>query len=180
MKSAKQTAGWLRADGVGIFLSEENHLILETVNNLPKDLQNTYVAFGQGVAGTVAVTRRSLYLENYSRDWTGADDFSMAKTSFGSVICVPLLYGGEIIGVLFVVSGKQGRLLGQQDVHLTELLAAQAAVAIAHGRLFSKERSLREQLEAVLTSTNNPVIAIDRRMKLIFANPIAEELFHLA
>lgn len=177
---ARQAAGWLRADGTGIFLSEGKYLTLATVYNLPAELQNTYVSFGQGVAGTVATTRQSLYLENYARDWTSSDDFGMARSSFGSVICVPLSYGEDIIGALFVVSGKQGRLFNQQDVRLTELIAAQAAVAIAHGRLFSKERALRGQLEAVLTSTENPVIAVDRKLHVIFANPVAESLFRLA
>jgi signal transduction histidine kinase len=69
---------------------------------------------------------------------------------------------------------------------MLELLGAQAAVAIVHNRLFKEQATLtqqveiaRSQLEAVLDSTENPVLAVDRRFNLIFANPAAEDLFSL-
>lgn len=183
---ATQAAGWINADGVGIFLEKDSTLELAAVYNLPHQLLNTQAEIGQGVAGTVAQTQRSIYLENYSRDWSSTDDFPLARQTFGSVICVPLVYGSHIIGVLMVVAGRQRQLFSQDDVYLLELLGAQAAVAIAHSRLFSEQMALTDkleqahsQLETVLTSTENPVIAVDRSFNLIFANPAARKLFKL-
>lgn len=183
---ATQAAGWINADGVGIFLEKDNTLELAAVYNLPLQLLNTRAEIGQGVAGTVAQTQRSIYLENYARDWSSTDDFPLARQTFGSVICVPLVYGSRIIGVLIVVAGKQRQLFSQEDVYLLELLGAQAAVAIAHSRLFSEQLALTDkleqahsQLETVLISTENPVIAVDRSFNLIFANPAARKLFKL-
>ncbi len=177
---AIQAAGWLSADGVSIFLAREESLELVNVYHMPEALMNSHVDYGQGVAGTVALTQTPIFLENYDRDWTGQDEFLMARQSFGSMICVPLIYGGEIIGVLSVISGKHGRLFNQQDVHLLKLVSAQAAVAIAHGRLFAEQRSLAEQLETVLISTENPVIAVNRNLSLIFTNPAANSLFGIS
>lgn len=176
---AVQAAGWLEADGVGIFLANEKHLDLANVYQLPPELLHSRIEYGQGVAGTVAVIQETIHLENYTRDWTDNDEFASISSSFGSMICVPLLYGGEIIGVLSVVSGRQGRLFNTQDVRLLELLAAQAAVAIAHSKLYADQKSLAEQLHTVLTSTENPVIAVDRNLHLIFSNPSAKLLFDI-
>ncbi|GAB4524399.1 MAG: hypothetical protein OHK0046_39090 [Anaerolineae bacterium] len=190
---AVQAAGWLRADGVGIFLSDRirrtmahNTLKLVSVYNLPKEFLNVEIPFGQGVAGSTAAAQKTLYIENYQRDWHEADDFGLARETFGALICAPLIYANDILGVLMVVAGQQGRLFDGQDVYLLELLAAQAAVAIAHSHLFREQQQLmiqveasRIQLETVLTSTENPVIAVDRDMRLIFANPAVTSLFDL-
>ncbi|MDX1995817.1 MAG: ATP-binding protein [bacterium] len=180
---AIQAAGWLSADGVGILLARGNRLVVETVYGLPEQLLHTVIPEGQGIAGTVAKNRESIFVESYGRDWKQTPDFDLAPETFGSVICVPLVYGGEITGVLLVVAGRQGRLFNLQDVYLLELLGAQAAVAIAHSHLFAEQKALTDeletahsQLETVLSSTENPVLAVDRRFRLIFANPAAKRL----
>lgn len=176
---AKQAAGWVDADGVGIFLSTDETLELVNVYQLPQQLLFSQIKMGEGVTGTVATTRKSLFIENYVRDWKGQPDFPLALKTFGSVICVPLIYLEKIIGVVLVVSGHQGRLFNEDDVHSLELLAAQAAVAIAHGRIFTEQRRLAQQLETLLTSTENPVIAIDRKFEIIFANSAARRILPL-
>lgn len=183
---AIQAVGWLGADGAGIFLNRSNYLELASVYNLPKQFIHTRVTLGEGVAGSVAASQKPVHLENYGRDWRGKADLPLAKETFGSVSCVPLIYGGEVIGVLMVVSGNQGRLFDREDMHLLELLGGQAAVAIAHSRLFAEQRQLthevdsaRSQLETVLVSTENPVIAVDREFRLNFANPAARNLFSI-
>ncbi|MBN8639935.1 MAG: HAMP domain-containing histidine kinase, partial [Anaerolineae bacterium] len=83
-----------------------------------------------------------------------------------------------------VVAGRQGRLFGREDVYLLELLGAQAVVAIVHSNLLEEQQELnrqveyaRSQLETVLSSTESPVVAVDRDYRLIFANPAARALF---
>lgn len=181
---ATQATGWLNADAAGIFLNTNNELELVTVHNLPSTYLHAHVAVGEGVVGTVAKTQQSVYLENYDRDWRGRADLPLAKEVFGSVISVPLMYRMETIGVLLVIAGRQGELFKREDVQLLELLAAQAAVAIAHSHSFEEQRELtsqveaaRSQLETVLISTENPVVAVDRQLRLIFVNPAARSLF---
>lgn len=183
---ATQAARWLDADAAGIFLNAGKELELATVYNLPKHFTQSRLKPNQGIAGTVAATHQSIRLENYRRQWHGEPDLPLARETFGSVICVPLVYIGEVIGVLMVVSGHHGRIFEREHVYLLELLGAQAAVAIAHSRLFADQRELtqqveaaRSQLETLLISTENPVVAVDRHFRLIFANPAARMLFSL-
>lgn len=180
---ARQATGWLNANAAGIFLKTENCLELVTVYNLPASFIRWKLEWGQGAAGRVAETQQSLFLENYGRDWNSTPDLPLAHETFGSVISVPLIYSSETIGTLMVIAGRQGRLFERDDVQRLELLSAQAAVAIAHSRLFKDQLALteqveasRNQLEAVLTGTENPVVAVDRRLKVIFANPAAQKL----
>lgn len=180
-----QAVNWLNADASGIFLkTKDNRLELVTVYDLPSRFLHGQLNMGEGVAGQVAQSQQSIYLENYGRDWKAAPDFLLAKETFGSIICVPLIYIEATIGVLIVIAGQQGRLFQKQDVQLLELLGSQAAVAIAHSRLFEEQQNLtrqveaaRNQLETVLTSTENAVIVVNRKLQLVFANPAANKLF---
>lgn len=184
---AVQAAGWLAADAAGIYLTKSaTELELATVYNLPRQYLHMRVNLEQGMVGEVARRRESIFVENYRRDWTGAVDMPLAAETFGSVICVPLIYSSDVIGVLMVVAGPQGSLFSHEDVYLLDLLAAQAAAAIAHSQLFADQHKLtqaveaaRSQLETVLVSTENPVIAINRQSRLIFANPAARQLLKL-
>lgn len=182
-----QAARWLEADAAGVFLRQGDELELVNVYQLPRQLLHQRLKFGEGVSGQVVQTQKSVMLENYGRDWREKPDFALAKEMFGSVICVPLMYVQEVLGVLIVIAEKQGRLFNRDDVYLLERLGAQAAVAISHSRLFADERKLinaveeaRSQLETLLLSTENPVIAVDRGMKPIFINPSARKLFQIA
>ncbi|MCA0453049.1 MAG: GAF domain-containing sensor histidine kinase [Chloroflexi bacterium] len=182
---ATQAVTWLNADASGIFLkNDRNQLELVSVYDLPSVSLHLQIDIGDGVAGRVAETKQSIYLENYVRDWKGIHEFAYGTETFGSVIGVPLIYSESTIGVLLVIAGKQGRLFQKQDVQLLELLGAQAAVAIAHSRLFGEQQSLTQQVEAahnqlqtVLTSTENPVAVVNRKLQLVFANPAFRRLF---
>ncbi|MEP7292472.1 MAG: ATP-binding protein, partial [Chloroflexota bacterium] len=182
---AMLAATLLSADAVGIFLSQNNQLQLAYAHELPNNPLQPYVVSRDGLVGTAAQRRQSVHLDDYAREWRGVDDLPFARATFGSVICTPLIYGGEAIGALMVVAAQRhGRLFWSEDVYMLELLGAQAAVAIVHNRLFREQAELtqqvdlaRSQLEAVLDSTESPVLAVDRRFRLIFANPAAKALF---
>ncbi|HVU10791.1 MAG TPA: GAF domain-containing sensor histidine kinase, partial [Phototrophicaceae bacterium] len=177
----------LGADGVGIFLNDHDQLELAYAYELPQNAPGARSAARDGLAGTATLTHSSIHLDDYAREWRGSDDVPFARETFGSVICTPLIHGGEAIGALLVVAAQRhGRLFWSEDVYMLELLGAQAAVAIVHNRLFKEQAELnqqveiaRGQLEAVLDSTENPVLAVDRQFKLIFANPAAKALFSI-
>lgn len=184
---AEQAAQWLKADASGMFLVQDNQLQLVALHNLPASMLGLQLNIGSGVAGRVAKNNESIYLENYARDWEFDSEFKFAQETFGSLICVPLTYGETtVIGVLMVMSGIHGTLFEKDDVRRLELLSAQASVAISQANLFAEQKKLttqlssaHQQLQTVLVSTENPVIAVDRLLNLIFTNPAAETLFGL-
>jgi two-component system phosphate regulon sensor histidine kinase PhoR len=183
---AERAARWLGADAAGVFLSRSNQMQLVAVHQLPLSWVACSVEKQDSLVNHVVQSKTAIYLENYARDWHGSDDLPLAKLAYGSVICVPLVYGHKVIGALMVIAGRKGRLFDRSDADLLELLASQAAVAISYRELFSEQRMLtnqlkiaHDQLRTVLSSTDSPVIAIDRNLKLIFTNPAAETLFRL-
>jgi signal transduction histidine kinase len=157
---AVQAAKWLSAEAVGIWLYNEGRLELSTVHNLPEQFLHRNLALGQGVSGTVALSRQSMHLEDYRRDWRGVPDLPVARETFGSVIAAPLTYRGDVIGALLVIAARDGRLFDKEDVYLLELLGAQAAVAIANSHLFAEQRALAQQVEASRSQLEKDVVKL--------------------
>jgi PAS domain S-box-containing protein len=179
---AGQAADLVKADGAVIFLRRDGYLELAAVHNLPGVFLGTRLEIGRGVAGQVAARRRSLNFDDFSR-WEGEADLPLARETFGALMGVPLIFSEEVMGVLEVMEGRWGRVFNEEDLRLLELLAPQAAVAIANGRLFERQRSLagelsaaKSQLETVLASTESPVVAVDRQTRILLANPAALSL----
>jgi two-component system phosphate regulon sensor histidine kinase PhoR len=182
---AAQAATLLRADASIIFLRREGdaQLILAAQHNIHKNVLGYRLPLDQGVAGKVAGERRPTLIIDYRREWRGIADAPFANEGFGSVIAVPLIFADAVVGVLLVIQGVESRLFEPEDVRLLELLAPQAAVAITNSRLFEQERALTDklesaktQLEAFLSSTDNPVIALNKDLRIIFANKAASSL----
>lgn len=182
---AAQAAELLRAEGVAIFLKQGDLLKLAAVYNLPVQFVGIEMPIGRGLAGAVASEKRARRMDHYRREWKGEADMPLARETFGAVVGVPLMFADEVVGVLLAIQGRQGRLFNREDLHLLELLGPQAAVAITNSRLFEAEQELtrelseaKGQLETVLTSTKNPVVAINRNFRIIFANPAAASLLN--
>ncbi|MEW5720870.1 MAG: GAF domain-containing protein, partial [Chloroflexota bacterium] len=112
------------------------------------------VKLGEGMAGRVAQTRQPLCVENYNAWEHRLPQYD--QIPFSAVLQVPMLYGGELIGVLDVSEvGASPRKFGETDTRLLSLFAAQAASAVYNARLLQQARQRAEQLtllyDAVLT-----------------------------
>jgi len=180
----QQARSWLRGDAAAVYLWVGSDLRLESVHNLPSTLAGI-TTHEASFARAVSEAGTSMLLEHYAAQWTASDEFSAFRSAFGSVIGTPLVYDNTVIGVLIVISSVQSRVFTPQDVTLLDLLASQAAVAIAHDQLFSNREMLanqiqlaNDQLQTVLASTKSPVLAMDRNLVVVFSNAAAYEVLH--
>ncbi len=90
-------------------------------------LQGARVPLGAGFAGQIAATRRPLILDRV--DNTTVRNPLLIDRRLKSMIGVPLLAAGEVIGVLHVGS-LTSRAFGPDDVELLQLAADRAALAV--------------------------------------------------
>jgi phosphoserine phosphatase RsbU/P len=99
---------------------------------------------GQGIAGWVAENRKSTLVEDASNDkrfFRGAD----TKTGFQtrSVVCVPLLLGEKLVGVLQALNPLHKDFFDANDLEIFEAYGAMAATAIEKIRW--QEATLQQQ-----------------------------------
>jgi len=116
------------------------------------ELQKIRVPLGEGVAGLVALSGQPLAVSDAQRDPRHASEIAQ-QTGYlpRSLLCVPLQYEDQIIGVIELLD-KKGGSFDAGDMHTLGLFAGQAAVAIKQSRAQRSISLLLGQLLASLGS----------------------------
>jgi serine phosphatase RsbU (regulator of sigma subunit) len=110
------------------------------------------VKLGEGISGWVAKNREPLIVndvQNDSRFLKLADKKSGFTTR--NLICVPLIYGDDLLGVLNVLNSKTKQLFDQEDREILLSYAYLASVAIIRSRLI-QTRLNQQRLEIQLAT----------------------------
>lgn len=139
----------LNASGGGMYLydpaSGELEIAVATHPSIPMGIR---LKFGEGAAGRVAQSRQPLRVDDYSI-WEGRAA-AFQNTEVRAVLEVPMLFGGDLIGVLVAHEiGDSTRKFTQDDERLLSLFAAQAAAAIRSARLREQTIKRMEHLQAL-------------------------------
>ena len=162
---AERAAKLLNVTGAGIYLynSQEGELELVSMTDASVGL-GIRLKMGEGISGRVAQTRQPLAMNDYSQ-WEGRSHH-YDGIEYHSVLGVPMIYGGDLVGVLNVYgrSSKKEQTPAQPtfneaDIRLVSLFASAAAGAVYSTRLFEQVNRRAEEFEALtqasasLTST---------------------------
>jgi signal transduction histidine kinase len=102
-----------------------------------------HVPIGQGVAGTIAATREPLIVENLA-SVPVVNPF--LREHFRSLLGVPLLADGRLVGVIHVDS-VQPRRFTEEDSQLLQVLADRIAVAIDRAQQYESAEHDRAEAE---------------------------------
>lgn len=128
----------LKVDTVAILLYEtdSNQLVARAANGIEEEVeQGVRLPLGQGFAGRIAAERVPIFIADVNH----ADVLNpiLREKGIASLLGVPLIVEGELIGVLHVGS-LTPRTFGQDDVAVLQMAAARAAPAIERARLFAE------------------------------------------
>ncbi len=93
-----------------------------------------------------------------------------------SLIALPLRQEAEYIGMLWI-GFSQPHPFTESEVNFLSTLAGQAAMAVTNAHLYEASEGGRQQLQAILASSPDAVIVIDRRERVLLLNPAAESVF---
>jgi two-component system phosphate regulon sensor histidine kinase PhoR len=101
------------------------------------------------------------------------------KTSYlvHTLIYVPLLVRGRVIGVLGVDNRHSGHPFLEDHILLISALADYAAIAIENANLYTRTEVERNKLETILTNVEDAVIVVDPDGHLVLANQTARAAF---
>ncbi len=151
------TLGLLDADICGIFLREDDELVMRgCVGNHMVQTSRLRMRRGQGLAGLVFSTGRPGRVDDYLTDGQISQDFMSLAASEQtlSALAVPMRSHGDLIGVLEVWRRRES-VFTDDDVRRMEALATLATIAIDNARL----HSAHEQSVAELRSAHQVLAA---------------------
>lgn len=74
-------------------------------------------------------------------------DYREKLESMGAYISIPIMFRGELKGILNLERKISGRIYTREDFRLLSILASELAIAMENARLFKEEIEMMEQLE---------------------------------
>ena len=128
----------LAASGGAIFIydAEYNDLKIAVESGVGMPI-GTHLPLNEGLGGQVAKNRAPVIVNDY-KNWENRSD-SLRDLPIRATVCVPMIRGGELIGVLGAheATGTQ-RMFTDADARLLSLFADNAAGAVHNARLMDE------------------------------------------
>ncbi|MGD8855545.1 MAG: GAF domain-containing protein [Chloroflexota bacterium] len=107
------------------------------------------IPYGQGLTSQIIKTRESLLLNQDVSAQTAELGVAMVGIQSNSFLGVPVLAGGEAIGVLSVQSIHEEGRFDEGDKRLLSTIAANVGAAIQNARLYQQTQRRAEEMAAV-------------------------------
>ena len=174
----------VRAEASSLLLLDEKtkELYFDVTLGAVKDsVKQIRLKVGEGIAGWVAQERVPLIVNDVSRDprFTQKVDKS---TSFKthSILAVPLLAKGRLIGVVEAINKELGKDFSESDREAFEIFASQSAIAIENARLFSDVVREKVKLNTVFGEMSEGVMLLDEAGRLLMLNQAAARFVGLS
>ena len=143
----------ISANAASLFLIDEatDELIFEVaLGEKADEVKKFRVPIGKGVAGLVALTGQPMAIADTEQDSRDAADIAQAiGYTPKNILCVPLYYNEQVIGVLELLDKQGASSFSPEDMSSLALFAEQAAVAIEQSR---NQQNLGALLAGVLQS----------------------------
>jgi len=181
----------LKANSGGLYLCdpgrEEVHCVVSY--NTPRDYTGTVLKYGEGAAGIVAQSGNPLVIDDY-RAWSGRAAVYDKDQPFMAVLSAPMIWQGQVTGVIHVLHNTEGRHFNQTELDLLAQFANHASLAVENARLYDeaqKELVERKQAEVALSESETRFralveqaitgITVIQDNKLVYVNPRTAEMF---
>jgi GAF domain-containing protein len=134
----------------------------------------------RSIVNYVIRMEQSIILNNASRQNPFSADPYIAQYHARSLLCLPLVNQGKLIGVLYLENNLAAHVFTQTRTAVLKLLASQAAIALENTRLYEDSRraeeTLREQA-SLLSLTHDAIFVCDINGILKYWNCGAQELY---
>jgi transcriptional regulator with GAF, ATPase, and Fis domain len=135
------------ADRGALLLTEDG----TTTVRVARDMKKESIADPQGgisdsIVRRVLETRRPLIVSDALTDTSFGKSESVVALNLASVMCVPLLAQGELLGALYVGSNKVKALFEKSALDLLTIFAGQASLILQNAMLLNSLRADKDKL----------------------------------
>jgi PAS domain S-box-containing protein len=158
--------------------AEDELRLLGSLRRRDDHYVDAYTILPHSVALRAAHTGEIQIIEDVrqSQDFITFEDF--AAVNYISLIAAPIQHGNRVREVLCVTLPRQ-RPYGESDRSKIDLLAIQAAGHLENANLYEHIRTNSDRMRAILDSTRDGIILLDRQGRLIEANISAQNMLNV-
>jgi PAS domain S-box-containing protein len=129
----------------------------------------TATGLGEGIAGWVAQHRRPLLLPSGPDIPAHLSEY-MHQHEIGSALCVPMVIGDQLSGVLNLARQGAAAAFTPEDLWFAALLAERQAAALQTAQLYDELASSERFINRIIESVPLSLVVIDRELRIVTAN----------
>ena len=141
------------ASAIMLVTDDKKHLFFRVASGeKAKALRTMTLPIGQGIAGWVAKERQPQVVNDTKSDPRFAGKFDKASGFITrSLLCVPMMFRGELVGVVEVLNKREGGY-GEGHIGLLSSLANLASVAIVNAKIMAEQKNFFSHVLELLTA----------------------------
>ena len=143
------TAQTLGSKICSIMLADEKsqELVIRATQSISEDYnKKPPLKIGEGIAGKAAEEKRAISIYNVIQEKEYKYKDIARKNGLVSLLCVPLMARGRVIGVINLYASKPHKFT-KNEVNMLTTVANQAAMVIENTELMVRTRVIQEELE---------------------------------
>jgi len=142
------------ADKGFIVLLESGEPVVKVARNLRRETISDAVRhMSDSIIKRVVESRQPLIISDALNDTSFKNSLSVMNLRLTSVMCVPLLERGNLIGIIYVGNDNVAQLFDQAALEILTIFAAQASLVIRNALLVNElqldNQSLQERIERI-------------------------------
>lgn len=123
--------------GFLMLFNEDHQLEFRTARGMDqKTIEESDFNISRGIVERVAAEANPLLTSNAQLDQRFETRASVKLYGLRSVLCVPIIQKGEVLGVIFVDNRFQNGIFTREDLELLTSIASSAGIAIDNARLY--------------------------------------------
>jgi transcriptional regulator with GAF, ATPase, and Fis domain len=170
------------ADKGFIVLMEAGEPVVKVARNLRRETISDAVSqLSDSILARVLKSRQPLIISDALNDAEFKNSLSVVNLKLTSVLCVPLLERGNMLGLIYVGNDNVAHLFEENHVEVLTIFAAQASLLIRNALLVNElqldNRSLLERLERMrfgqILGSSPPMQEIFRRVQKVASTDIS-------
>jgi len=170
------------ADKGFIVLVESGEPVVKVARNLRREsIANAISHVSDSILAKVIETKKALIVSDALNDDSFRTAASVVNLKLTSVMCVPMLERGDLLGVIYVGNDHAARLFDDSHLELLSIFAAQASLIIRNALMVNElsldKRSLLEHLERMrfgeIVGSSPPMQEVFRKVQKVAATDIS-------
>lgn len=147
------------------------------------NIQSERFTVSHSIIESVIQTGQAIVTANARDDERFSNQDSVMSYDLRSILCVPLIYRGRVVGVVYADNRIQNALFGERELQLLMTFANQAVIAIQNAQLFEQVKASLDEvtemqrfLDSIFSSIASGVVTTDREGNIRTCNSVAEKL----
>jgi transcriptional regulator with GAF, ATPase, and Fis domain len=170
------------ADKGFLVLMESGEPVVKVARNLRRETISDAVSqLSDSILARVVKSRKALIISDALSDSEFKNSLSVVNLKLTSVMCVPLLERGNMLGIIYVGNDNVAQLFEETHLEVLTIFASQASLLIRNALLVNElqldNRSLQERMERMrfgeILGSSPPMQEVFRKVQKVAATDIS-------